>query len=45
MECKDCPYCYCGDNDIYPHCHYETLGDWDPAPCEYVELATMKEEE
>lgn len=31
LTCKDCPYCYCTDNDRFPCCHFEG----DTAPCEY----------
>lgn len=33
--CKDCPYCYKTEEDRYPRCRFESMGDWDPAPCEY----------
>ena len=34
LQCKDCPYCWRGDGDKYPDCHYYSLGAFDQAPCE-----------
>lgn len=36
-SCKNCPYFWIGDDDDYPRCHYNSLGSWDPAPCEQPE--------
>ncbi len=36
LKCKDCPYYWREDEDEWPVCHYESLGSWDPAPCEQV---------
>ena len=34
MKCCDCPFLWADDGGKYPYCHYESLGTWDPAPCE-----------
>ena len=35
MTCKTCPYCWQEEGESYPRCHYESMGDFDKAPCEY----------
>lgn len=35
MTCKECVYCYKGDDDRYPTCHYEGPHEW--SPCEQEE--------
>lgn len=37
LSCKNCAYCWKDDDDDYPRCHYNSLGSWDPAPCEQPE--------
>lgn len=37
MKCTDCPYHWKDENDRFPRCHFESLGTWDPAPCEIDE--------
>lgn len=34
LTCRECAYFWTEDDDEYPSCHYESLGSWDPAPCE-----------
>lgn len=34
LTCRECPYFWTEDDEEYPSCHYESLGSWDPAPCE-----------
>lgn len=34
MKCKDCAYYWQDDDDDFPQCHFEKLGEWDTAPCE-----------
>ena len=35
LTCKSCPYHFQTEDDRYPCCHFESLGVWDKAPCEY----------
>lgn len=37
LTCRECPYFWTEDDDEYPSCHYESLGSWDPAPCDQPE--------
>lgn len=32
MRCTDCPYCWKGEDDRFPCCHFEGPDGW--APCE-----------
>ena len=34
MSCKECGYYYQDECENFPRCHYEGMGDFDPAPCE-----------
>ena len=34
LTCRECPYFWTEDDDEYPSCHFNSLGAWDPAPCE-----------
>lgn len=44
MKCIDCVYYYITPEDRYPRCHFESLGDFDLAPCEYSDEETGEEE-
>lgn len=33
-RCERCSFCWQDDGESFPTCHYESLGTWDPAPCE-----------
>lgn len=35
MNCKTCGYYWQDEDENFPRCHYESMGDFDPAPCEY----------
>ena len=37
LTCAECVYCWKDENDSFSCCHYESCGDWDPAPCEQPE--------
>ena len=34
-RCEQCGYFWKGEGDDFAGCHYDSLGEWDPAPCEY----------
>lgn len=34
LQCKDCAYYWREEDEKWPRCHYESLGTFDPAPCE-----------
>lgn len=34
MNCKCCAYYWQEDGENFPRCHYESMGGFDPAPCE-----------
>lgn len=34
LQCKECAYCWREEGEKWPRCHYESLGTFDPAPCE-----------
>lgn len=36
-RCQNCSFCW-SDNGGPAHCHYESLGEWDPAPCEFDDI-------
>lgn len=40
MSCKDCNYCWQGENDTYPRCHWE---DDSPAPCAWEDDEVYEE--
>ena len=44
MKCTDCPYHWKDEKDRHPRCHYNSLGSWDPAPCEIEDPDTDEEE-
>lgn len=44
MKCVNCVYHYITPEDKYPHCHFESIADWDKAPCEYSDEETGEEE-
>lgn len=37
LTCANCVYCWKDEDDSFPCCHYDSCGDWDPAPCEQQE--------
>lgn len=37
LKCANCVYYFEDVNDSFPCCHYNSCGDWDPAPCEQQE--------
>lgn len=37
LSCKNSAYSWKGEDDEHPRCHYNSLGSWDPAPCEQSE--------
>lgn len=32
--CKECPYFWKDEDEDWAQCHYNSLGAFDPAPCE-----------
>lgn len=34
-RCETCSYYWADEGEEFLHCHYESKGNWDPAPCEY----------
>lgn len=45
MKCVDCIYYYyTTSEDMYPHCQFVPIADWDKAPCEYDDEDTGEEE-
>lgn len=45
MNCKDCPYRYCDEDEYSPTCHFHPMWDGDLAPCEYEEYEAEEEYE
>ena len=55
MNCKQCLYYWQEEGESFPRCHYESIGEFDPAPCECedeynerqyeADIAAMYEEE
>lgn len=37
LKCANCVYYFEDVNDSFSCCHYNSCGDWDPAPCEQRE--------
>ena len=37
MRCKDCVFCWRGEDEKYPSCKFEARTVWDIPPCEYEE--------
>lgn len=35
MRCKDCVFCWRGEDEKYPSCKFEVRTAWDIPPCEY----------
>ena len=34
-RCTNCSFCWADGENSAPRCHFESLGAWDPAPCEF----------
>lgn len=34
-RCENCSFHWQDEDENFPSCKYESLGEWDPAPCEY----------
>lgn len=37
MTCKQCAYYWQDDGENFAQCHFNSMGVWDLAPCEYDE--------
>lgn len=37
MNCKQCAYYWQDDGESFKQCHFNSVGVWDLAPCEYPE--------
>lgn len=34
-RCQSCGYHWQDEDEDFPTCHFESMGPWDPAPCEF----------
>ena len=45
MICKQCAYYWQDDGESFAQCHFNSMGVWDLAPCEYSETDNAPSEE
>lgn len=45
MTCKQCAYYWQDDGESFAQCHFNSMGVWDLAPCEYSETDNAPSDE
>lgn len=45
MICRDCPYRYRMDDEVYPRCHFIATAPGELAPCEYDDEEYYEEDD